>query len=37
MTGYLLKEITDLREIPKQIEVVAQIEEKVYRKILSGL
>ncbi len=37
MTGYLLKEEPDLKDLPKMIEAVAQIEEKVYRKILSGL
>ncbi len=37
MTGYLLKEEADLKELPKMIEAVALIEEKVYRKILSGI
>ncbi len=37
MTGYLLKAVTDLNDLPKMIETVAQIEEKAYRKVLSGL
>jgi hypothetical protein len=37
MTGYLLKEEADLQALPKMIEAVAQIEEKVYKKVLSGL
>lgn len=37
MTDYLLEEVADLKELPKLIESVAQIEEKVYRKILSVL
>jgi hypothetical protein len=36
MIEYLLGERTDLDEVPEMIICVAQIEEKAYRKILSG-